>query len=86
MWRHTTEGRRSHCKNAFRGEDVHFQDDWGCSPLQYTLQHPFNDVARILLDHDGNHNAPNHEGEIAVHVASLIGQNTVVKLLLEYSA
>jgi len=34
-----------------RGEDVCFQDDWGCSPLQYVLQHPFNDVARLSLDH-----------------------------------
>jgi len=72
-----------------RGEDVHFQDDWGCSPLHHASQHPFNDVSRLSLDHGANPNvpnAPNNEGETALHVVSLIGQNTVVKLLLEYSA
>lgn len=56
-----------------------------CSPLHHASQHPFNDVSRLSPDHDASRNAPNNEGKTGLHVASLIGQNTVDKLLLEYS-
>ena len=43
-------------------------------------------VARILLEHGANPNAPDNSGATALHTASFSGKVAVVELLLEYGA
>jgi ankyrin repeat protein len=68
------------------GADVHYQDDFGTSPLHIALRDESNDLSRLLLDHGANPNAADIWNNTALHVASSNGQIAVVLLLLEYGA